>query len=381
MNYAICVVVLVMMLTGLAGVAPPGYAAQADARCFAETGQCIRGRIREFWEENGGLPVFGLPITAQQSEVIEGATLQVQWFERNRLELHPQNPRPYDVLLGRLGVDRLQQQGRDWQAFPPSTPQAGCRFFAETGHNICGALLAVWEAHGLDMDGQPGVGTAESLALLGLPLSDAQVETLGDGQSYTVQWFERARLELHPQNAPPFNVQFGLLATELRGGTPASRPAAFRYVFPVRGAAVNYGPDHHDYPATDIFCPTGSEFVAVTDGVVDFVSRVDEWEPATNRPELRGGLSVAIIGDDGWRYYGSHLSGVADGIAAGQRIAAGQVLGWTGSSGNAQSTPPHLHFGISHPTTPDDWAVRRGQIPPYAYLRAWERGEMLTPRE
>jgi murein DD-endopeptidase MepM/ murein hydrolase activator NlpD len=61
------------------------------------------------------------------------------------------------------------------------------------------------------------------------------------------------------------------------------------------------------------------------------------------------------------------------------RVEAGQLLGLTGQSGNAASTPPHLHFGISRPTTPDDWQARRGQIPPYAYLRAWQRGESVAP--
>src|SRR5918911_1401083 len=106
-------------------------AAQTDQRCFPETNECIAGRIREFWEQNGGLTVFGFPITPQQEEQIEGKPFQVQWFERNRLELHPENTRPYDVLLGRLGADRLVQQGRDWFSFPKSAPQAGCRFFAE----------------------------------------------------------------------------------------------------------------------------------------------------------------------------------------------------------------------------------------------------------
>jgi murein DD-endopeptidase MepM/ murein hydrolase activator NlpD len=90
-------------------------------------------------------------------------------------------------------------------------------------------------------------------------------------------------------------------------------------------------------------------------------------------------MSVAIIGDDGWRYYGSHLSGVAEGITPGVRVEAGQLLGWTGKSGNARGTPPHLHYGISRPTTPDDWQTRRGEVPPYEYLRAWQRGEMVTP--
>ena len=199
--------------------------AQSDQRCFPETGQCIAGRIREFWEQNGGLPVFGFPITPQQEEQIEGKPFQVQWFERNRLELHPENQRPYDVLLGRLGADRLAQQGRDPFTFPKSQPQAGCRFFAETGHNACGDILAAWHASGLEFDGKRGKSEAENLALFGLPLSDAQTETI-EGKDYTVQWFERARFELHPENAPPYNVLLGLLGNEVHGnaGTPPPPP-------------------------------------------------------------------------------------------------------------------------------------------------------------
>ncbi len=151
-------------------------------------------------------------------------------------------------------------------------------------------------------------------------------------------------------------------------------------VFPVRSdGKISYGRYHHDYPAADIFCPAGSEFVAVTDGVVDFVSREDIWDPHVNDGATRGGLSVAIVGDDGVRYYGSHLSQIADGIAPGAWVQAGQLLGLTGHSGDARGLDPHLHFGISHPTTPDDWQVRRGEIAPYEYLRAWQRGENITP--
>ncbi len=151
------------------------------------------------------------------------------------------------------------------------------------------------------------------------------------------------------------------------------------YVFPVQGAKVDYGSSHHDYPATDIFCAEGSRFVAPTSGVIDFTSPVDRWSPASDDPAIRGGISVAMIGDDGVRYYGSHLSALADGITPGVRVEAGQLLGLTGKSGNARNTPPHLHFGISHPTTPDDWQVRRGQVSPFPYLQAWQRGENMTP--
>lgn len=153
------------------------------------------------------------------------------------------------------------------------------------------------------------------------------------------------------------------------------------YVFPISSTGnVTYGAEHHDYPATDIFCPPGSIFRAVTDGVVDHISTIDTWDQAVNAPETRGGLSVSIIGDDGIRYYGSHLASIAEGLTVGQRVKARQTLGYTGDTGNARITPPHVHFGISRPTTPDDWATRRGEVSPYLYLKLWERGDAMVPR-
>jgi hypothetical protein len=184
--------------------------AQTEQRCFAETGHCISGRIRTFWEANGGLIVFGLPITPQREEIIEGRPLQVQWFERNRLELHPENAPPYDVLLGRLGAEYVAQTGSP----PPDTPKAECRYFEATGFNVCGDILLAWRASGIDLDGQPGKTEAENLALFGYPLTGEYPMTFADGSTHNVQWFERARFELHPQNNPPFNVQLGLLGRE-----------------------------------------------------------------------------------------------------------------------------------------------------------------------
>jgi hypothetical protein len=219
---AIAGVILGLVLS----VLPVAALAQNGERCFSETGFCISGRIREFWEGNGGLPVFGFPITPQQEEQIEGRPFQVQWFERNRLELHPENQRPYDVLLGRLGADRLAQLGRDPFTFPKSEQQPNCRFFPETGHNACGDILAAWRANGLEIDGRGGKTEAENLALFGLPLSDLMTETLSDGKQYQVQWFERARFELHPENAPPYNVLLGLLGNEVRANAAPPAPPA-----------------------------------------------------------------------------------------------------------------------------------------------------------
>ena len=161
---------------------------------------------------------------------------------------------------------------------------------------------------------------------------------------------------------------------------PPTTSTAPTHVFPVQPSSVcDYSAGHHDYPATDIFCPAGSDVVAVTSGTVDFVARTDEWDPATDDPAQRGGLSVAIVGDDGVRYYGSHLSSVAAGIEPGVRVDAGQVLGAVGNTGNAAGIDPHLHFGVSHPTTPDDWQVRRGEVDTFPLLQAWEAGENVTP--
>ena len=165
-------------------------------------------------------------------------------------------------------------------------------------------------------------------------------------------------------------------------GTSTETPISWSYVFPVQpsgGADFVEGLASHGYPATDIFAPKGSRFVAVTNGVVDFVSYEDLWEPVMDAPALRGGLSVTIIGDDGVRYYGSHLFTIQPGIRPGDRVKAGQVLGQVGNTGDALNSPPHLHFGVSHPTQPDDWRVRRGEVDPFPFLIAWREGHNVTP--
>jgi murein DD-endopeptidase MepM/ murein hydrolase activator NlpD len=148
------------------------------------------------------------------------------------------------------------------------------------------------------------------------------------------------------------------------------------HVFPLDPAhAGSYSPGGHAYLATDIFAPIGTAFVAVTSGVIQGVSRTDVWNPDIDDGANRGGLFVSLIGDDGVRYYGSHLSAVADGIEAGVRVEAGQLLGNVGVSGSARDTPPHLHFGISRPTALDDWETRRGEVDPVPFLDAWLAGD------
>ncbi|HEX9342857.1 MAG TPA: M23 family metallopeptidase [Actinomycetota bacterium] len=160
---------------------------------------------------------------------------------------------------------------------------------------------------------------------------------------------------------------------------PPSTTGAAHYVFPVQGCASNYGHFHHDYPATDIFTSKGCRFVAVTDGVVSEVNRIDRWDPKTNLGADRGGRSVAIVGVDGVRYYGSHLLSVATGIEPGVHLHAGQLLGLVDNSGDARFTATHVHFGISWPTGPGIWWIRRGVLYPWPYLDSWRAGGSRSP--
>lgn len=155
--------------------------------------------------------------------------------------------------------------------------------------------------------------------------------------------------------------------------------AAPIYTFPVANCAVNYARAHHDYAATDILAKAGCKFVAPINGIVDEVSRIDTWRSPPNLGITRGGLSVSIIGEDGVRYYGSHLRSIPTNIQPGVAVMAGDVLGAIGSTGSARGTAPHLHFGISWPTPPDTWWVRRGEVLPWKYLDAWKKGKDLSP--
>src|SRR5215216_5934207 len=77
--------------------------------------------------------------------------------------------------------------------------QGDCRTFPETGKTVCGKFFAYWNTHG-------------GLAQQGYPISGEFKEVSDvDGKTYTVQYFERAVFELHPENAPPYDVLLSLL--------------------------------------------------------------------------------------------------------------------------------------------------------------------------
>ena len=89
----------------------------------------------------------------------------------------------------------------------------------------------------------------------------------------------------------------------------------------------------------DIFAPRGTPIFSATSGYI--------YKMGDNS---LGGQTVSVISKGGRVYYYAHLDSYATGIEVGDRVTTRTVLGYVGTTGNAQGTPPHLHFGVYTPT-------------------------------
>ena len=162
--------------------------------------------------------------------------------------------------------------------------------------------------------------------------------------------------------------------------TTSTVPTTTPYQVPLKDvAAAGWGTTHAGYSATDVFAPCGADVVSPVNGVALEVRTVDGWDPAVEDPATRGGRSIALLGDDGVRYYMAHFEAIDPAILVGGRVGVGDLLGTVGQTGRASAC--HVHFGISPPCPTQEWSVRRGAIWPHPYLDAWRAGEQLSPVE
>ncbi len=147
---------------------------------FPPTGHHLGYGFLRFWRANGGMMTFGYPLSEEFTE--NGRT--VQYFERAKFEYHPEEANPlYQVQLALLGTQLYG--GRAFATVPPGS---GEQFFGETNHAMSGTFLDFWRKRG-------------GAQIFGLPISEPFQETSAtDGTVYTVQYFERARFELHPDD-------------------------------------------------------------------------------------------------------------------------------------------------------------------------------------
>jgi hypothetical protein len=149
----------------------------------------IDARFVRLWRVRGGLAIFGLPLT---DTIVLPSGITVQYFERARLEYHPELAgTQYEVLIGLLGVEL------GYATAPVAAPTSAAElrwYFPATGHLVAGSFRSYWQTRG-------------GLLLFGYPISEVVTE---NGRQ--VQYFERARLELHPELAgTPYEVQLGHL--------------------------------------------------------------------------------------------------------------------------------------------------------------------------
>ena len=112
----------------------------------------------------------------------------------------------------------------------------------------------------------------------------------------------------------------------------------------------------HD--AIDIMAPEGTPVVAAASGTVEKLF----FSPGG------GGISAYVRSDDGyWIYYYAHLKGYIPGLAEGQGVRRGQVIGFVGYTGNASPDGPHLHFAINRMANGEKWH-QGSPINPYPLL-------------
>jgi hypothetical protein len=167
------------------GAATPASAESGTENCqyFSETGHYVCDEFLTYFDAHGGLEIFGYPRSVAFFDSAVGRT--VQYFQRARLEMHPDNPEPYRVQLGLLG-DELGYTG-----FPtavtediPTSNDETRHYFPETGHVVSLEFLQFYRDHG-------------GLDTFGYPRSEFMY---ADG--YIVQYFQRARMEWHSDSQP-----------------------------------------------------------------------------------------------------------------------------------------------------------------------------------
>lgn len=227
------VLAMLAMLLGNGNGAPPFQGAlnqdfEIPSRYIDETGHNIWEPFLSFYDAHGGAATFGLPLTDRLDE--DG--MQVQYFERVRLELHPDAPDNVHISpLGRI----LSEHRMHEPPFLPHDPASlddTSLYISETQHHISHMFRSFWETHG-------------GVELFGYPISEAFAEEHPDGHTIMVQYFERTRLEYHlphPGAAP--DIQIAMLGREyiLTRAFPPELLAASRPIVKLSSSVMRFTP-------------------------------------------------------------------------------------------------------------------------------------------
>lgn len=184
----LCVLLLSAFVEQHPSAAPLPQA--GTGRFFAETRHYVGAPFLKFYETTGDMPRYGAPITEQFNDPKSG--LLVQYFQLVRFEYHPTNPEPYKVLLGLLG-DEMGQRTPGLTVREMSRPDPNCQYFEATGHRACWKFLEYWRNNG-------------GLDRFGYPIAEYTIEN-----HQIVQYFQRAKMEWHPEKPEGQRVQLAPL--------------------------------------------------------------------------------------------------------------------------------------------------------------------------
>ncbi len=214
--FALAVIILTPLMVLQPSVASAQDSEGLRAPVYHETtGFWVQGPFREYWETHGGLFIFGYPITRV---FLHEDGYYKQYFERAIFEYHDEFAgTEYEVLLQRLGAIRTEDRTGEAPFLPLAEGQSdeNCNFYPETSHRLCFGFKNYWNEHG-------------GLPNFGFPISEEfdernQEPPAGDGEIHTVQYFERARFEYHPEfKGTPYETLLGLLGSEylVENGAP-----------------------------------------------------------------------------------------------------------------------------------------------------------------
>ncbi len=174
-----------MLMVTLAG----GLNAQAQAptsQYFPQTGHSVQGEFLRFFNTRGGLEIFGYPLT---ETFVERGRL-VQYFQRARMEAHPEKS---TIVLGLLAEELGHRTPPIPASAIPAANDPNRHYYPETGHTVAYAFMKYMDTHG-------------GLPIFGYPITEFQLEN-----GRIVQYFQRARMEWHPEMPADQRVQLGRL--------------------------------------------------------------------------------------------------------------------------------------------------------------------------
>lgn len=163
------------------------------------------------------------------------------------------------------------------------------------------------------------------------------------------------KITIDPTAQPPVTLAEGIVVGPAGLAIPVQGVKPKQLVDTYTQARAG-GARSHD--AIDIMAPEGTPVVAAADGIVEklFFSQGG------------GGITAYVRSpDQRWTYYYAHLQRYAPGVAEGQRVKRGQLLGYVGRTGNAAAAGPHLHFAINRMEPGQGWH-QGAAINPYPLL-------------